>query len=438
MMRSLRGRLLIGLLVLVFAVDGLAGYFSYRRALQSTSILLDYQLYQMALSFRDQRVTPDTPQLLRSSPQFEFAIQITESDGSNSYSSQPGVDIGEAATSGYADLTIDNQRWRRYTLTASQRTIHVAQPWRVREELAGAAALRSLAPLLILTPLLALAVWLMVIGALAPIQRLVKEVRLRDADSLSPLKVDALPGELRPVVTEMNRLLERLREAFQVQQSFISDAAHELRSPLTALHLQLQLLRRATDPAAQHEAIRELERVMERASTLVQQMLTLARHEPGVESTPLVPVRLDLIVREVVTDCAAFAVSRHIDLELDNTVDAAIQGDADSLRILVRNLVDNAIRYTPAGGVVSIRVAATRNAVDFTVSDTGPGIALEHRARIFDRFYRVGSSAEPGSGLGLAIVKAITEHHHAQIVLETPDRGGLRVRVRFALSASIA
>jgi two-component system OmpR family sensor kinase len=167
-------------------------------------------------------------------------------------------------------------------------------------------------------------------------------------------------------------------------------------------------------------------------------MLTLARHEPGVESTPLVPVRLDLIVREVVTDCAAFAVSRHIDLELDNTVDAAIQGDADSLRILVRNLVDNAIRYTPAGGVVSIRVAATRNAVDFTVSDTGPGIALEHRARIFDRFYRVGSSAEPGSGLGLAIVKAITEHHHAQIVLETPDRGGLRVRVRFALSASIA
>jgi len=431
-MRSLRGRLLIGLLVLVFSVDGLAGFFSYRRALQSTSILLDYQLYQMALSFRDQRVTPAAPQLLQGSRQFEFAIQITESDGRDIYSSQPGVDIGEAAASGYADLTIDNERWRSYSLTDDDRTIRVAQPWRVREDLAGSAAIRSLAPLLVLTPLLALAVWLMVISTLAPIERLVNEVRLRDADSLSPLNSDALPGELRPVVTEMNRLLERLRMAFQIQQSFISDAAHELRSPLTALHLQLQLLRRATDPAAHDDAVRELERVMERTSTLVQQMLTLARHEPGVESSPLVPVRLDRVVREVVTDCAAFAVSRNIDLELDNAPDATIQGDADSLRILVRNLVDNAIRYTPSSGVVSVRVVASGETVAFEVSDTGPGIDQEHRARIFDRFYRVGASTETGSGLGLAIVKAIAEYHHAEIALSAPDRGGLCVKVHFA------
>jgi two-component system OmpR family sensor kinase/two-component system sensor histidine kinase QseC len=430
-MTSLRGRLLIGLLLLVFAVDGLAGYFGYRRALQSTSILLDYQLHQMALSFRDQLGRSLAPQLSGETTSQEFAIQITGSDGSTIYTSRPQLPI-DTVTSGYTDLMIQNQRWRVYSLVVEQRVIRVAQPWRVREELAGSAALRSLAPLLILTPVLALAIWLMVLSTLAPIGRLVKEVRLRDAESLSPLQVAALPGELAPVVTEMNRLLERLRTAFHAQRGFISDAAHELRSPLTALRIQLQLLRRAGNPAEQEQAMRELERVMERAAILVQQMLTLARYEPGVEAPPLAPVRLDSIVRDVVTDCASFAVSRRIDLELDSPAEISVTGDADSLRVLVRNLVDNAIRYTPADGCVVVRTRQDQHVATLAVDDSGPGIAEAHRARIFDRFYRGDATAEPGSGLGLAIVKAIADRHQAGIRLATSSLGGLEISLDFA------
>jgi signal transduction histidine kinase len=222
----------------------------------------------------------------------------------------------------------------------------------------------------------------------------------------------------------------RLRDAFAVQRDFIADAAHELRSPLTALRLQLQLLDRAPDDAAEAEARLRLGEAVERAIHLVEQLLVLARSEPQNVRGELAPMDLAAATALGVADAHVLAQARHIDLSLDAQPGCRMQGDPESIRILVRNLVDNAVRYTPEGGSVRVRCSQSNGAL-LEVSDTGPGIAAAERERIFDRFYRRATSQESGTGLGLAIVKAIAERHGARISLGDTPTGGLYVSVAF-------
>jgi signal transduction histidine kinase len=313
--------------------------------------------------------------------------------------------------------------------------ILVAQPWRVRQSLAGGVALRTLAPLLILTPLLAFAIWWTVLRTLAPIGRVVGEVQRRDADSLAPLIATDLPREIEPLVAELNRLLERLAVAFQAQRAFISDAAHELRSPLTALRLQLQLLGRAADQPARDEALGKLGEAMDRCGALVQQLLTLARNEPGAVANAFAATVLDVVVREAIADSASLAVARGTDLAFEADPGIGLMADAESLRVLVRNLVDNAVRYAPAGGRVLVRLLDLGASARLIVEDSGPGIAESERKQVFDRFYRGLESGQSGSGLGLAIVKAIAERHHAVVELGRSGLGGLQVTVLFPKTA---
>jgi two-component system OmpR family sensor kinase/two-component system sensor histidine kinase QseC len=430
-MISVRRRLLAGLLALVVTVDGLAGVLSYRRALHSTGTILDYQLRQMALSLRDQGAA--TPQVHIPAEDQDFVVQIWNSNGSPVYSSRPDLPFTRQALLGYTDLSVKDESWRAFALQTAQRVILVAQPWRVREALAGHAALRTLAPLLVLTPLLAVAIWWMVVRTLAPIRRVASEVQHRDADSLSPVAAQGLPLEIEPLVSALNRLLERLAGAFQAQRAFIADAAHELRSPLTAVRLQLQLLGRAHDEAERQQALDKLGQAVERASLLVQQLLTLARSEAGGAVAPFAPLPLDTVVREGVTECASLAVSRGTDLALEMAGAVTIHGDADALRVLVRNLADNAIRYTPQGGRVLVRLDADTEtgAAQLEVEDSGPGIPPAERERVFARFYRGAGAIGSGSGLGLAIVAAVAGRHRAQVRLGQSPLGGLKVTVRF-------
>jgi len=428
-MISVRRRLLVGLLALVLTVDGLAGFLSYRRALHSTSTLLDYQLRQMALSLRDQGAAAPNVSIPPEDQDFDFVIQIWDSVGTQIYTSRPASPLTHSALLGYTDLIIDEESWRAFAYQTPQRVIQVAQPWRVRKELAGSVALRTLAPLLILTPLLAIAIWWTVIGTLAPIGRIVGEVKRRDADSLAPLLASDLPREIEPLITELNRLMERLSVAFQAQRSFVSDAAHELRSPLTALRLQLQLLSRADEQSSRDEALSKLGIAVDRCGSLVQQLLTLARLEPGSSAAVFSAIALDVVVRDAIADSASLAVSRGTDLALDADAGISMMGDEDSLRVLVRNLVDNAVRYTPPGGRVLVRLLDEGAAARLEVEDSGPGIPEAERGRVFDRFYRGPEPVESGSGLGLAIVKAIVERHHATIGLDDARLGGLRVMV---------
>jgi signal transduction histidine kinase len=429
---SLRLRLLVGLLALVVAVSGLAGVLTYRRVLDETSALFDYQLRQMALSLRNQISIAPRLELPPDQGDSDFVIQIWDPFGTRVYLSRPGLPMINRATLGFVDQTLNGERWRVYSLQTIDGVVQVAQPWRVRERLAGQAALRVALPLLLLLPLMAAAVAWIVRRSLKPLERVTADVQQRDAFSLSPVATAGLPQEVAPLVAELNRLLKRVGQAFDAQRTFVADAAHELRSPLTALTLQLQLLSRARDDAASEDARGKLGAAIERAMHLVEQLLTLARHEPDAARGEVAAVALNEVAQLAIADTRTLATTRGTEVHLDAVSAATARGDIDELRILMRNLIDNAVRYTPDNGTVEVHIAVGANGgAVLDIDDSGPGIPPPERERAFDRFYRRDGSAGSGSGLGLAIVKAIASRHGATVTLGASPLGGLRVTVAF-------
>jgi two-component system OmpR family sensor kinase/two-component system sensor histidine kinase QseC len=430
-MKSIRSRLLIALIILVALVSMLAAGVTYRRVLGETSSLFDYQLRQMALSLRSQVSLAPRIEVPPEQGDSDFVIQIWDLFGARTYLSRPGLPLINQTVLGYADLNLGGEKWRAYGLQTPDGVIQIAQPLRVREGLARAAAERVVIPLVLLLPVMIGAVTWIVRRGLSPLQYVTAEVQRRDVRSLSPLGETDLPREIAPLVMELNRLLARLRDAFAAQRAFISDAAHELRSPLTALRLQLQLYDRAPDEAARVEARGRLGAAVERSIHLVEQLLALARSDPGDAVAPFEPVDLAAAAAGGVTDTHELALARRMDLSLEAASNVIVQGDGGALRTLVRNLVDNAVRYTPEGGSVHVRCCITPEGALLEVTDTGPGIAPGDRQRVFDRFYRRAPTHESGTGLGLAIVKAIAERHGARVALGEAAAGGLRVTVAF-------
>jgi len=434
-MNSIRLRLLIALISLVAMVSIVAAGVTYRRVLSETSNLFDYQLRQMALSLRGQVTLAPRIEVPPEQGDVDFVVQIWDLFGARVYLSRPGLPLINQPILGYADLDLGGEGWRAYGLRTAQGFIQIAQPLRVRESLARAAALRVMIPLLLLLPIMIAAVIWIVGRGLGPLRQVAAEVQRRDARSLAPLSAENLPREIVPLVGELNRLLARLHSAFATQRAFIADAAHELRSPLTALRLQAQLLDRAPDEAARIDARSRLGAAIERATRLVEQLLTLARTDPVEAAGKFETVELAQVAAEAITDCHAMALNRSIELALDAEPGLKVHADREALRTLLRNLLDNAVRYTPPGGSVLARTRATAEHAILEISDTGPGIAAEHRQRVFDRFYRHTATTETGSGLGLSIVRAIAERHGAEVLLEDAPGGGLRVTVRIPRSS---
>ncbi|MEO6271400.1 MAG: ATP-binding protein, partial [Lautropia sp.] len=262
----------------------------------------------------------------------------------------------------------------------------------------------------------------------------------RAADDLSPVSEAGLPDEVRPLVHELNLLLGRVRTAFEAQRNFVADAAHELRSPLAALSLQVQSLRRAGDDAGREIAATRLAAGIERASRLIEQLLMLARQEASV-ATGVKSDRVELlgIVRHEVAEMTQVARRRNIDLGVvEDSSQVEVEGHSDALAILLRNLLDNAVKYTPPGGTVDVGIVMAADRATLQVEDSGPGIAPDLRERALARFDRSGHAAAgaAGSGLGLAIAKAIADRHGAELKLGRSDRlGGLKVEVIFPADA---
>jgi signal transduction histidine kinase len=431
-MRSIRARLLAGLLLLMAVMSLVVGSITYRRVLTETSTLFDYQLRQMALSLGDQAsflsgyVVPAHPE------NSDFVIQIWDVFGTRIYS--PGLPFLDRAILGYSDLTVQNERWRVYALANETSVIQVAQPWSVREKLARESALRVLLPLLLLLALMAVVAAWIVARAMRPLKSVTTQLEHRDIHSLAPLSAADLPTEVSPLVEELNRLLERLSAAFASQRAFVADAAHELRSPLTALSLQLQLLERARDEPDRELATTRLRAATDRATHLVSQLLTLARNEPEGPPPEASATALGLVAGNAAADLQPLAQQRGIDIQLDAPAEVTVKADADALGILVRNLIDNALRYSPEGSTVTVRVFRKPGWAVLEVADQGPGIAAADRSRAFARFYRAPGATEGGTGLGLAIVKAIADRHGAQIELGDSVPHGLRVTVSFPAS----
>ena len=431
-MSSLRGRLLLFLLGLAAVTAIAIAITSYRSVLAETDQIFDYQLQQMALSLRDQGAVPDDQRAALEDPNFDYVVQIWTGDGGVTYSSHPSRWLPERAVLGFADVDIDGRPWRIFSTTARDRVIRVAQPLAVRQQLAAATARRSVTPVLIAAPLVALALWWLVGLSLSPLRGLVVAVRARDSESLAPLHVAGLPSEITPLVEALNALLARLSASFGAQRSFIADAAHELRSPLTALKLQLDLARRAPDDASRAAALHELASGMERLRHLVEQLLALARAEPGGAEAAFADTDLSEAARQGAADVVALASSRAVEMELDAPQPVTVRADPAALRMLARNLIDNAVRYAGNHGRVHVQVVAEAGDAVLRVDDSGPGIPADERTRVFDRFYRRDSGETTGSGLGLAIVRAIAERHGARVELGDSPLGGLRAEIRLA------
>jgi len=353
--------------------------------------------------------------------------------------SRPNLSIPMRPAPGFSTVQWNGQAYRVYTELDGLRIIQVAHPLSLRKDMAAALARRAVVPLAALLPLLAVGIWIIVGHALRPLSAISTALRARSPSALQPLPQQDLPEELVPLVGSLNDLLERLQRALEAQRQFVADAAHELRSPLTAVQLQLQLLKRAPDEAARAPALERLERGVQRSTHLVRQLLTLARQDPQAAQSDEQPVDLGALAREIVADFDPIAQRKGLALGVDSAGVVELRGRAEGLRAMLGNLIDNALRYTPWGGRVTVRVRRQPGAAVLEVEDTGPGIPPDQRERVFDRFYRATGSVdvEDGSGLGLAIVKRVAEQHKAAITLSDGTEGkGLRVTVHFPVEST--
>lgn len=430
-MTSIRKTLLVTLLGGMSIVMLLGAYATYVVAQNEANAIFDYHLQQIALSLRNKRFQYNPSVPIPDEQNFDFVIRVWDRSGVTVYYSQPHRSLPGLTQLGYSTVSTSEGNWRVFAIQYRDETIEVAQPLQVRNTQAATAALRTLTPFLFLLPLLGLLIWFIVSQGLKPLMRLTAAVLERNPDSLEPLPAPASTEELQPLVMALNELLARLKSAMHSQRAFIADAAHELRTPLTALQLQVQLLERANDAAARQTAIADVKAGLHRTTHVVQQLLTLARQEPGATDQNAAIVNLAEIAQQVVIDHQLLAEAKHIDLGISAIpVNAPVLGNSDAIRIMLANLISNAIRYTPEHGNIDVLVGITDHSY-VSVSDSGPGIPPEERSRVFDRFYRQPGSNATGSGLGLAIVKTIAQRLHAHVSLLDADTGGLCARVDF-------
>ncbi|MCB4359708.1 sensor histidine kinase N-terminal domain-containing protein [Quatrionicoccus australiensis] len=324
-----------------------------------------------------------------------------------------------------ADAQLPRERWI---------VVEVAETTEKRTQLANKIVASVILPQFIIIPLAVMLVWFGLSRGLRPLTRLRQMIETREPADLSPIATRRVPEELEPLVEAFNAMLERMKKNVEAQQRFVADAAHQMRTPLTGLKTQAQFAMRETDPAALRHALRQIATGVDRAGRLVNQLLTLARTEGGEPAQQKhEPLDLALLVREVVEDWVMQAIEKGIDLGYEADGEAMIVGNAFLLRELAKNLVDNALRYTPSGGHVTCRILANQATVLLEVEDDGVGISEEQAELVFERFYRVDDATTEGSGLGLAIVQEIAMQHGSRASLRPNPRGhGAVAHVLFA------
>ncbi|MYN24937.1 ATP-binding protein [Duganella levis] len=426
-MKTIRQQLLIGLLCATLACVLGAGTTLYRSLLAETNELADLQLRQLAIAL------PGGAPEGSHDPEEAFVLQVWNSSGALDMASAGGLaPLPRFDVQGYQDVIWKDATWRLYGQEVGGRYVQVAQPQAARDQLARRMAWRAGRPLLAIALIFALLVLAVVGRALRPLYRLADAVGDQSATALRPIDAAGMAPDLRPVVIALNGLMSKFEEAMAAQRTFVADAAHELRSPLTALKLQLQLAERAGTATERAQALAKLHERLDRASHLVQQLLSLARHESEQGVAQLQPVDVGALLASVVADHSALADSRDIDLGVEESAPLVLQAEREGLRVLLNNLVDNALRYTQRGGRVDLLTGVEQGKPFLRVRDNGPGVAPEHRARLFDRFFRPDGNEVWGCGLGLSIVRNIANHHQADIRLDDGEHGkGLSVTVLF-------
>ncbi|MBM3617333.1 MAG: two-component sensor histidine kinase [Alphaproteobacteria bacterium] len=433
-------RYLLKYLISVLTLGSLViAYFIFFHARDEINELYDNNMVDIAATLESQMsVMPfagkgllGPSQRVKLNREEEFLVEVWSKEGESIYRSHEHIHFPLQSGRGQFITQYDGKDWRVYSLDVPQGVIQVSQPQHARDIFTRQMALQLLIPMIAQIPLIGLFIWLTVGRSLQPLSKISSAIHARSASSMEPIDSEDIPVEVLPMVQALNALLERLEAALQAQQRFTADAAHELRTPLTALQLQLNLLARSKSAESRETAIGKLQTGIDRATHLVQQLLTLARLEPEAITRAHKVVSLTEIAKTVVEQQAQQAAVKNIDFGLNASGTSKITGDAESLRILIGNLVDNAIRYTPEGGKVDVELYSAEGKVTLNVTDTGIGIPETERGRIFERFYRVNAQQGDGTGLGLSIVSHIAKQHDATVEIISNLKGGTTFRIAF-------
>jgi two-component system sensor histidine kinase QseC len=437
---SLKRRLLFALLAGVAAVWLATAVYSYLDARHEINELLDAHLAQSAsLIMAQAEHELDEIELEHAPRTHERATRVAFQvwDGGTVlrlHSDNAPQGRLAAREDGYSSARIGGTAWRVFSSWDARHRylVQVGEREDARREIASGIVANLLVPLLVAVPLLGLFIWLSIGRALRPLDRLGQEVEERKADDFGVLAARDAPREIVPLVRSLNTLFERVGRLVESERRFTADAAHELRTPLAALKTQAQVARGAADEPARSHALDGMVAGCDRASRLVDQLLTLARLDPD-EARPVEACELGGLARQVIAELAPAALARKVEIELDAAAPALVSGHADLISILLRNLVDNAVRYSPDGATVRVAIADAR----VTVTDEGPGIAPDLRVKLGQRFFRILGTGQSGSGLGLSIVRRIAQIHAAELVFDEPPHGrGLRVSVTFPVTTS--
>ncbi|MGH8461209.1 MAG: ATP-binding protein [Stenotrophobium sp.] len=439
-MTSLRWRLVVTLWAALALIGSGSAVYSYLNTRQSTNALLDYQLAQIAgflgaQDFTASAATAMNPPAPRHEHDDEITVTVRDSNGKLLYASANTGPIPALAALGYQTVLLHGASYRVFSAQVGAHRIAVGQQLETRREIATDAAVSSLLPIVILLPLLGLIIVLLIRHQLRPLRQAAAEVAARPPLALQALPLTGMPDEIRPLIAAINHLLTRLHGALETEQRFIADAAHALRTPLAALQLQADVLDGSGDTGERTVRLDELRAGIRRATRLADQLLSL-HHNPRDAAPVTVHTALGGLLNEAVAHYHAIAEKRGLRVRLDlaEMDRVEVPGDARQLMLVFGNLLDNALRYSPAAGEIAVSCSSQDGAVCIEITDQGPGLPDNELNAVFERFYRAAGDRSEGNGLGLATVRSIVQRLGGTVVLRNRgDRSGLCARVSLPL-----
>lgn len=436
-MKSIRRKLVVSILSVVCLVTMLLAIATYYSVREEMDELYDANIRQVAHVIIDTEPQTNVPlgqqketEILRGEER--YLTQIWRNDKLE-YSSHPTVDFSIQQKDGYGRVSFRGSTWRYYRISKDGVTIQMAQDLKERHGVVLELYGFLLLPILLQLPVFAVLIWVMTGYGLKSLQHISSLIKNRNPSFLESLPEGDIPVEIIPLVDALNDLLRRLKVALETQRRFTADAAHELRTPLSAVRLQLDILKRAESIEEREDALETLERGVLRSTRLVQQLLELARQEPENSDVVFGVVDLTEIVEEAIDQNGVISKSKNISLTKDMPEAVHINGNISKLSIMVGNIINNAILYTKENGQVIISLHRIKEKIILDVADNGIGISPKDRVRIFDRFYRVSGTGVTGSGLGLSIVRNIADLHGANIeILDGINGAGTTVHITFS------
>jgi len=453
MTRSIRRRALATIIPLVAFIWFASAYISYYNTHEDVHVFIDAHLKQnaqvlLAMSMHElveQRLlsesnnpvieTADTSlwQSNQIHSQIAFQVWLHNKTLTLRSSNSPNEPMS-IISAGFDTVVINGNPWRVYSATTDDNiiTTKVGTQINVHDQIGKSFLERIILPLIFMIPILSFFVWQGINKTLRPLKDMTKDLNQRRTTDLSPIDENKVPKEAKSVIAAINQLFSQLKLTFETEKRFTSDAAHELRTPLAALKTHAEIALQAKDNNEQQKALRHVVQGVNRATRLVEQLLTLARLDPDTGFTNIRRFDLFIAAENVLSNEAHLAIDKNIEIALAGKRGKFVAGNYDAIGVLMRNLVDNAIRYTPRDGEVEVSIHRREDTIVLTISDSGPGIPENERTKIFNRFYRSLGTKESGSGLGLSIVTRIAELHNLTISLHTSKLSGLQIDVEFA------